>query len=489
MRLLGKALTFDDVLLVPAFSQVLPRDTRLTTRLSRNITLNLPLVSAAMDTVTEARLAIAIAQEGGIGIVHKNMAPKAQAAEVARVKRYESGVLRDPITITPDLPVREVLALSKAHGISGFPVLQGKQVVGIVTNRDLRFETRMDVPVREIMTPRERLITVREGASIDDGKALMHKHKLERVLVVNDAFELRGLMTVKDITKQTDFPNAARDAQGKLRVGAAVGVGEGTEERVELLVKAGVDAIVVDTAHGHSAGVIERVRWVKRHYPKVDAIGGNIASGAAAQALVEAGADAVKIGIGPGSICTTRIVTGVGVPQIYAIEAVANALKGSGVPLIADGGVRYSGDLAKAIAAGADSVMMGGMFAGTEEAPGETILYQGRTYKSYRGMGSLGAMQQGSADRYFQEDNANNPNTAKLVPEGIEGQVPYKGSVVAVIFQLAGGLRASMHYCGCSTIEEMQRKAEFVEITTAGVRESHVHDVQITKEAPNYRME
>jgi IMP dehydrogenase len=489
MRLLGKALTFDDVLLVPAFSQVLPRDTQLATRLSRHITLNLPLVSAAMDTVTEARLAIAIAQEGGIGIVHKNMAPKAQAAEVARVKRYESGVLRDPITITPELPVREVLALSKAHGISGFPVLQGKTVVGIVTNRDLRFETRMDVPVREIMTPRDRLIIVREGASIDDGKALMHKHKLERVLVVNDAFELRGLMTVKDITKQTDFPNAARDAQGKLRVGAAVGVGEGTEERVELLVRAGVDAIVVDTAHGHSAGVIERVRWVKRHYPKVEVIGGNIATGTAAQALVEAGADAVKIGIGPGSICTTRIVTGVGVPQIYAIEAVANALKGSGVPLIADGGVRYSGDLAKAIAAGADSVMMGGMFAGTEEAPGETILYQGRTYKSYRGMGSMAAMQQGSADRYFQEDNANNPNTAKLVPEGIEGQVPYKGSVVAVIFQLAGGLRASMHYCGCSTIDEMQRKAEFVEITTAGVRESHVHDVQITKEAPNYRME
>jgi IMP dehydrogenase len=489
MRLLGKALTFDDVLLVPAFSQVLPRDTNLTTRLSRHITLNLPLVSAAMDTVTEARLAIAVAQEGGIGIVHKNLVPKAQAAEVARVKRYESGVLRDPITITPELPVREVLALSKAHGISGFPVLQGKTVVGIVTNRDLRFETRMDVPVREIMTPRERLITVREGASIDDGKALMHKHKLERVLVVNEAFELRGLMTVKDITKQTDFPNAARDAQGKLRVGAAVGVGEGTEERVELLVRAGVDAIVVDTAHGHSAGVIERVRWVKRHYPKVDVIGGNIASGAAAKALVEAGADAVKIGIGPGSICTTRIVTGVGVPQIYAIESVASALKGSGVPLIADGGVRYSGDLAKAIAAGADSVMMGGMFAGTEEAPGETILYQGRTYKSYRGMGSMGAMQQGSADRYFQEDNANNPNTAKLVPEGIEGQVPYKGSVVAVIFQLAGGLRASMHYCGCSSIEEMQRKAEFVEITTAGVRESHVHDVQITKEAPNYRME
>jgi len=489
MRLLGKALTFDDVLLVPAFSQVLPRDASLATRLSRNITLNLPLVSAAMDTVTEARLAIAIAQEGGIGIVHKNLAPKAQAAEVARVKRYESGVLRDPITITPEMPVHEVRALSKQHGISGFPVLQGKTVVGIVTNRDLRFETRMDAPVREIMTPRERLVTVREGASIDDGKALMHRHKLERVLVVNDAFELRGLMTVKDITKQTDFPNAARDAQGKLRVGAAVGVGEGTEERVEQLVRAGADALVVDTAHGHSAGVIERVRWVKRHYPKVDVIGGNIASGAAAQALVEAGADAVKIGIGPGSICTTRIVTGVGVPQIYAIESVARAIKGSGVPLIADGGVRYSGDLAKAIAAGADCVMMGSMFAGTEEAPGETILYQGRTYKSYRGMGSLGAMQQGSADRYFQEDNANNPNTAKLVPEGIEGQVPYKGSVVTVIFQLAGGLRASMHYCGCATIDEMQRKAEFVEITVAGVRESHVHDVQITKEAPNYRME
>ena len=489
MRLLGKALTFDDVLLVPAFSQVLPRDTRLATRLSRNINLNLPLVSAAMDTVTEARLAIAIAQEGGIGIVHKNMASKAQAAEVARVKRYESGVLRDPITITPELPVREVIALSKQHGISGFPVLQGKTVVGIVTNRDLRFESRMDAPVREIMTPRERLITVREGATIDEGKALMHKHKLERVLVVNDAFELRGLMTVKDITKQTSFPDAARDAQGQLRVGAAVGVGEGTEERVELLVKAGVDALVVDTAHGHSAGVIDRVRWVKRHYPKVVVIGGNIASGGAALALAEAGADAVKVGIGPGSICTTRIVTGVGVPQIYAIEAVAKALKGSGVPLIADGGIRYSGDLAKAIAAGADCVMMGGMFAGTEEAPGETILYQGRTYKSYRGMGSMGAMQQGSADRYFQEDNANNPNTAKLVPEGIEGQVPYKGSVVAVIFQLAGGLRASMHYCGCGSIDEMQRKAEFVEITTAGVRESHVHDVQITKEAPNYRME
>jgi len=489
MRLLGKALTFDDVLLVPAYSQVLPRDTSLATRLSRNIMLNLPLVSAAMDTVTEARLAIAIAQEGGIGIVHKNLTPQQQAAEVARVKRYESGLLRDPITITPDLPVRQVMALSKQHGVSGFPVLQGKVVVGIVTNRDLRFETRLDAPVREIMTPRERLVWVSESATLEEGKALMHRHKLERVLVVNDAFELRGLMTVKDITKQTDFPNAARDAHGKLRVGAAVGVGEGTEERVDLLVKAGADVLVVDTAHGHSQGVIERVRWVKKHYPKVDVIGGNIATGAAALALVEAGADAVKVGIGPGSICTTRIVTGIGVPQITAIDNVAQALRGSGVPLIADGGIRWSGDIAKAIAAGAGSVMMGGMFAGTEEAPGETILYQGRTYKSYRGMGSLGAMQQGSADRYFQEDNAHNPNTAKLVPEGIEGQVPYKGSMVSIVFQMAGGLRASMHYCGCANIDEMHQRAEFVEISAAGIRESHVHDVQITKEAPNYRME
>jgi IMP dehydrogenase len=489
MRLLGKALTFDDVLLVPAFSQVLPRDTSLSTPLSRNIQLNLPLVSAAMDTVTEARLAIAIAQEGGIGIVHKNLTAQQQAAEVARVKRYESGVLRDPITVAPDTTVRQVMELSRQHGVSGFPVLQGTKVVGIVTNRDLRFETRLDAPVRDIMTPREKLITVREGASLADGKALMHQHKLERVLVVNDAFELRGLMTVKDITKQTSFPSAARDAQGKLRVGAAVGVGDGTEERVELLVKAGVDVLVVDTAHGHSAGVIERVRWVKHNFPKVDVIGGNIATGAAALALVEAGADAVKVGIGPGSICTTRIVTGVGVPQIMAIDAVAKALKGSGVPLIADGGVRYSGDLAKAIAAGAHSVMMGGAFAGTEEAPGEIILYQGRTYKSYRGMGSIGAMQQGSADRYFQDGPANNPNTTKLVPEGIEGQVPYKGSIVSIIFQMGGGLRASMHYCGCSTIEEMHTKAEFVEISSAGIRESHVHDVQITKEAPNYRME
>ncbi len=492
MRLLGKALTFDDVLLVPAFSSVLPRDTDLATLLSRNIRLNLPLVSAAMDTVTEARLAIALAQEGGIGIVHKNMTPKQQAAEVARVKRYESGVLRDPITVTPEMTVREVIALAHTLGISGFPVLQGKVVVGIVTNRDLRFETRLDAPVKEIMTPRDRLVSVREGATLAEGKALMHREKLERVLVVNDAFELRGLMTVKDITKQTSFPNAARDAQGKLRVGAAIGVGEGTEERAELLVLAGVDALVVDTAHGHSAGVIERVRWVKRNFPNVDVIAGNVATGKGALDLVEAGADAVKVGIGPGSICTTRIVTGVGVPQVMAIEAVAKAIAGSGVPIIADGGVRYSGDLAKAIAAGADSVMMGGAFAGTEEAPGEVILFQGRTYKSYRGMGSIGAMQQGSADRYFQEGEASAAGSvggAKLVPEGIEGQVPYKGSVVGIVFQMGGGLRAAMHYCGCASIAEMHEKAEFVEITSSGVRESHVHDVQITKEAPNYRAE
>ncbi|HMR70021.1 MAG TPA: IMP dehydrogenase, partial [Rubrivivax sp.] len=394
------------------------------------------------------------------------------------------------ITVTPEQTVRQVRALSEQHGVSGFPVLEGSKVVGIVTNRDVRFETRLDAPVREIMTPRERLVTVLEGASLAEGKALMHEHRLERVLVVNQAFELRGLMTVKDITKQTSFPNAARDAQGQLRVGAAVGVGEGTEERVELLVRAGVDAIVVDTAHGHSAGVIERVRWVKRHYPQVDVIGGNIATGAAALALCEAGADAVKVGIGPGSICTTRIVAGVGVPQITAIDNVASALRGSGVPLIADGGIRYSGDIAKAVAAGAGTVMMGGMFAGTEEAPGEVILYQGRSYKSYRGMGSIGAMKAGSADRYFQEgDEVGNPNTDKLVPEGIEGRVPYKGSMVAIVHQMAGGLRAAMGYCGCATIEDMHARAEFVQITAAGVRESHVHDVQITKEAPNYRAE
>ena len=490
MRLLGKALTFDDVLLVPAYSQVLPRDTSLATRLTRNIQLNLPLVSAAMDTVTEARLAITIAQEGGIGIIHKNMTARQQAAEVARVKRYESGILRDPITISSGVKVREVIELSQQHGISGCPVVDEGKVVGIVTGRDLRFETRLDAPVREIMTPRARLIFVKDGSTQAQAKALMHQHKLERVLMINDSNELTGVFTVKDITKQNTFPNAARDAHGKLRVGAAVGVGEGTEERVELLVKAGVDVLVVDTAHGHSQGVIERVRWVKQNFPQVDVIGGNIATGAAALALVEAGADAVKVGIGPGSICTTRIVAGVGVPQIMAIDNVATALQGTGVPLIADGGIRYSGDIAKAIAAGASTVMMGGMFAGTEEAPGEVILFQGRSYKSYRGMGSMGAMKDGSADRYFQENyEGANPNADKLVPEGIEGRVPYKGSVITIIYQMAGGLRASMGYCGCGSIEDMRNKAEFVEITAAGIRESHVHDVQITKEAPNYRME
>ena len=487
MRLLGNALTFDDVLLVPAFSQVLPKDVNLSTQFTRNIRLNLPLVSAAMDTVTEARLAIAIAQEGGIGIVHKNLTAQEQAAQVAKVKRYESGVLRDPVVITPEHTVLQVMQLSDELGISGFPVIDGGKVAGIVTGRDLRFETRYDVKVREIMTPRERLITVNEGASAAEAKALLNKHKLERLLIIDDADRLKGLITVKDITKQTTFPNAARDADGRLRVGAAVGVGEGTEERVEALVKAGVDALVVDTAHGHSKGVIERVRWVKQNYPHIDVIGGNIATGAAAKALAEAGADGVKVGIGPGSICTTRIVAGVGVPQITAIDNVATALAGTGVPLIADGGVRYSGDIAKAIAAGASSVMMGGMFAGTEEAPGEIVLFQGRSYKSYRGMGSIGAMQQGSADRYFQESSTGNPNADKLVPEGIEGRVPYKGSVVSILFQQAGGLRASMGYCGCATIEDMRSTAEFVQITAAGIRESHVHDVQITKEAPNYR--
>ena len=483
MRLLGKALTFDDVLLVPAFSQVLPRDTSLATQLSRNIRLNLPLVSAAMDTVTEARLAIAIAQEGGIGIVHKNLTPQQQAWEVARVKRYESGVLRDPITVSPDLPVHAVIALSRQHGISGFPVIEHGVVVGIVTGRDLRFETRLDLPVRQIMTPRDKLVVVPESATIEDGKALMHQHKLERVLVVNSTFQLRGLMTVKDITKQTNFPSAARDTLGKLRVGAAVGVGDGTEERVELLVKAGVDVLVVDTAHGHSAGVLDRVRWVKRHYPQVDVIGGNIATGEAALALVEAGADAVKVGIGPGSICTTRIVAGVGVPQLTAVMEAARAAKEAGVPIIADGGLRTSGDAAKALAAGASTIMVGSMLAGTEEAPGETFLYQGRVYKSYRGMGSVGAMARGSADRYFQQDIK---DQMKLVPEGIEGQVPYKGPAKDVVHQLVGGIKAAMGYTGSATIPDLQERAEFVRITNAGLRESHVHDVTITREAPNY---
>ena len=489
MRLQGLGLTFDDVLLVPAYSNVLPKDTSLSTQFSRDITLNLPLVSAAMDTVTEARLAIAMAQEGGIGIVHKNLTAAEQAAQVLKVKRYESGVLRDPVVITPDHTVRQVMALSDELGVSGFPVCEGKRVVGIVTGRDLRFETRFDTPVRDIMTPAERLITVPEGTTSEEAKALLNKHRLERLLVVSDSFELRGLITVKDITKQLNFPNAARDDAGRLLVGAAVGVGVGTEERVEALAAAGVDAIIVDTAHGHSQGVLDRVRWVKQNYPHIQVVGGNIATGAAARALVDAGADAVKVGIGPGSICTTRVVAGVGVPQITAIDNVASALKGTGVPLIGDGGVRFSGDIAKAIAAGASTIMMGSMFAGTEEAPGEVILFQGRSYKSYRGMGSIGAMKQGSADRYFQEATSDNPNNDKLVPEGIEGRVPYKGSVVSIIYQMAGGLRASMGYCGCTTVAEMQEQAEFVQITSAGFRESHVHDVQITKEAPNYRVE
>ena len=484
MRLIQKALTFDDVLLVPAYSDVLPRDTSLATRLSRNITLNIPLVSAAMDTVTESRLAIAMAQEGGIGIIHKNLTADQQAKEVARVKRHEFGIVIDPITVTPDMKVRDAIALQRQHGISGLPVVEGKKVVGIVTNRDLRFESRLDQPLRNIMTPQDRLVTMQEGATLVEAQALMHEHRLERVLIVNDAFELRGLATVKDIVKNTEHPVANKDAQGQLRVGAAVGVGDGTEERVEKLVAAGVDVIIVDTAHGHSRGVLDRVRWVKQNFPKVDVIGGNIATAAAARALVEHGADGVKVGIGPGSICTTRIVAGVGVPQITAIADVAQALEGTGVPLIADGGIRYSGDIAKALSAGASACMMGGMFAGTEEAPGEVVLFQGRSYKSYRGMGSLGAMADGSADRYFQ-DPANNAD--KLVPEGIEGRVPYKGSVLAIIYQLVGGVRASMGYCGCATIDQMRTDTQFVEITSAGVRESHVHDVQITKEAPNYR--
>ena len=486
MRITQKALTFDDVLLLPAHSNVLPRDVSLRTQLTRNITLNIPLLSAAMDTVTEARLAIALAQEGGIGIVHKNMTSREQAAQVAKVKRFESGVVKDPITIAPNMTVRDVLNLTRQHKISGLPVLEGKKVVGIVTNRDLRFESNLDQSITNIMTPRDRLIVVKENANRDEARNLMHKHRIERVLVVNDAFELCGLITVKDILKSSEHPLACKDELGRLRVGAAVGVGEGTEERVELLVEAGVDVLVVDTAHGHSQGVLSRVQWVKKNYPKVDVIGGNIATAAAARALVDHGADCVKVGIGPGSICTTRMVAGVGVPQISAIQNVSDALADSGVPLIADGGVRFSGDISKAIAAGAHAVMLGGLFAGTEEAPGDIELYQGRSYKSYRGMGSLGAMQEGSSDRYFQE---NEGNQEKLVPEGVEGRVPYKGSVLAVIHQLLGGLRASMGYLGCPDIPTVHAKAEFVEITSAGIRESHVHDVQITKEAPNYHID
>ena len=488
MRVVQKALTFDDVLLLPAHSSVVPRDVSLQTRLTRRITLNIPLLSAAMDTVTEARLAIAIAQEGGLGVVHKNMSPKAQAAEVAKVKRFESGVVKDPITIPPTMSVREVLSLTQQHKISGLPVVDGRQVVGIVTNRDLRFETNLDQPVARIMTQRDRLVTVPEGAELEDAKALMHQHRLERVLVVNDRFELKGLITVKDILKATEHPLACKDERGQLRVGAAVGTAGDTEERVEALVAAGADVVVVDTSHGHSQGVLERVRWVKRTYPQVQVVGGNVATAEGAQALADYGADAIKVGIGPGSICTTRIVAGVGVPQITALMNALEAAAKLDLPLIADGGIRYSGDIAKAIAAGASCVMLGSLFAGTEEAPGEIELYQGRSYKIYRGMGSLGAMQQGSSDRYFQDAEGDDA-AEKLVPEGIEGRVPYKGALAAAVHQLMGGVRAAMGYCGCATIDEMRTRAQFVEITAAGMRESHVHDVQITKEAPNYRVE
>jgi IMP dehydrogenase len=473
--------------LVPAHSAVLPREVELKTQLTRKITLNIPLVSAAMDTVTEARLAIAIAQEGGIGIIHKNMTIEQQAAEVNRVKKYESGVIKDPITVSPDVTVREVLELTRAKNISGVPVVNGEELVGIVTSRDLRFETRLDESIRSIMTPKERLVTVNESASHKEAIELLHKHRIEKVLVVNDDFNLRGMITVKDIQKAKDNPYASKDEQERLRVGAAVGTGADTEERVAALVAAGVDVIIVDTAHGHSQGVLDKVRWVKQNFPELQVIGGNIATADAARALLDAGADGVKVGIGPGSICTTRIVAGVGVPQITAVSNVAAALKGTGVPLIADGGIRYSGDVAKALAAGAHAVMLGGLFAGTEEAPGEVELFQGRSYKSYRGMGSLGAMaqQQGSSDRYFQEATE---NVEKLVPEGIEGRVPYKGSVLAIIHQLLGGIRSSMGYTGNATIAKMHENAEFVRVTSAGMRESHVHDVTITKEAPNYHM-
>ncbi|UXI66593.1 IMP dehydrogenase [Tahibacter amnicola] len=486
MRILAEALTFDDVSLVPAYSNVLPKDVNTSTRLTRSIRLNIPVVSAAMDTVTEARLAITMAQSGGIGIIHKNMPVERQASEVRLVKKFEAGVIRDPITVNPETSIREVMQIVRARNISGVPVVDADNgLVGIVTNRDLRFERKPDDPVRHIMTRKDRLVTVKEGASEDDVLALLHKHRIEKVLVVDDEFRLRGLITVKDIQKARDNPNAAKDSHERLRVGAAVGVGGDTEDRVAALVEAGVDVIVVDTAHGHSQGVLDRVRWVKKNFPNMQVIGGNIVTADAALALVDAGVDAVKVGVGPGSICTTRIVAGVGVPQISAVSMVAEALRPHDVPLIADGGIRYSGDIAKALVAGASTVMIGGMFAGTEEAPGEVELYQGRSYKSYRGMGSLGAMQKGSKDRYFQDE----ADADKLVPEGIEGRVPYRGPLRSIVHQLLGGLRASMGYVGCATVEDLQRKPQFVRITSAGVRESHVHDVTITKEAPNYRLD
>ncbi|HIF17931.1 MAG TPA: IMP dehydrogenase [Cycloclasticus sp.] len=487
MRFEQEALTFDDVLLVPAHSTVLPRDVSLQTQLTRGISLNIPILSAAMDTVTEARLAIALAQEGGIGIIHKNMTAEQQAIQVMKVKRFESGVVKDPITVSPDTSIRDVMALTRQHNISGVPVVNGNDLVGIVTSRDLRFETHLDSLIDTAMTPKEKLVTVREGASKEEVIGLLHTHRIEKVLVVNENGQLCGMITVKDIQKAKDYPQACKDNLAQLRVGAAVGTGDGTEDRVGALVDAGVDVIIVDTAHGHSQGVLDRVTWVKKNYPNLQVIGGNIATGDAALALVDAGADGVKVGIGPGSICTTRIVAGVGVPQITAVDNAVQALKGTGVPIISDGGVRYSGDVAKVIAAGASSVMLGSLLAGTEEAPGEVELYQGRSYKSYRGMGSLGAMaqQEGSSDRYFQETS----ETEKLVPEGIEGRVAYKGTMVSIVHQLVGGLRASMGYTGCESIDVMRHKAKFVRITGAGMKESHVHDVTITKEAPNYRTE
>jgi IMP dehydrogenase len=486
MRLTKQALTFDDVLLEPAHSSIIPREVILKTQLTKNISLNIPLVSAAMDTVTEAGLAIALAEEGGIGIIHKNMTPEAQAENVSKVKRFESGIVNDPITINPNMSVSEVIQITRKHKFSGLPVVDQNKIVGIVTNRDLRFENNLNQPVKNVMTPRERLVTVQEGASKEEVMKLLHQHRLERLLVIDKQDHLKGLITVKDIQKSSDHPFACKDVDERLRVGAAVGTAQDTQKRVELLVNSGVDLIVVDTAHGHSKGVLDTVKWIKKQFPKTDVIGGNIATADAAKALIDHGADAVKVGIGPGSICTTRIVAGVGVPQITAISNVAEFLSKKKIPFISDGGIRYSGDIAKAIAAGASSVMLGSMFAGTEEAPGEVELYQGRSYKSYRGMGSIGAMQKGSSDRYFQDDE---DNSEKLVPEGIEGRVPYKGPVINVIHQLMGGLRASMGYLGVKTISDMHKKANFVQITNAGIRESHVHDVQITKEAPNYRVD
>jgi len=486
MRLPNKALTFDDVLLVPNHSSVLPKDVSLKTKLTKKISLNIPVISAAMDTVTEANMAIALAEQGGMGIIHKNLTPQRQANRVDKVKRFESGVVSDPITIDPNMSVDEVMQITRKNKISGLPVVEKDKIVGIVTNRDLRFETNLTQPIKNVMTPRDRLVTVKEGASKEEIMKLLHQHRIERLLVIDDEDTLTGLITVKDIQKSTDHPFACKDEHGRLRVGAAIGVGSDTELRTELLVDAGVDVLIVDTAHGHSEGVLNRIKWIKKNYPKVDVIGGNIATAEAAIAMVDHGADSVKVGIGPGSICTTRIVAGVGVPQITAINDVYKVLKKKNIPFIADGGIRFSGDVAKAIAAGASSVMLGSMFAGTEEAPGEVELFQGRSYKSYRGMGSIGAMKKGSSDRYFQDGES---NSDKLVPEGIEGRVPFKGTVVNVLHQLMGGLRASMGYVGVDTILNMHKKAKFIEITNAGIKESHVHDVQITKEAPNYRVD